>query len=136
MLKHYDIKQVVIITNCNKSKGLSGKIGGYKVAYFLPKYLSRIIKVLHRLAGICRLSNSLNPAWLIVLSYWHMAVEIGCKIKGLIIWQIDLKAAKADSNNKVANPIIVIYSSRIAWGHYRPAKIISIAIINKAIKRQ
>jgi hypothetical protein len=44
-------------------------------------------------------------AQLTVSSYQHVAMEIGRKIKGLIIQQIDLKAAEADSDNEVANPI-------------------------------
>ncbi|KAM5517582.1 hypothetical protein FOXYSP1_04534 [Fusarium oxysporum f. sp. phaseoli] len=146
MLKHYNIKQlsknifvfdrqVVIITDCNKSKGLSSKTGSRKVACFLPEHLSRIMKVLHRLAGIRRPSNLLNPAQLIVSSYQHVAVEISHKIKGLIIWQIDLKAAEADSDNEVANPITVMHTNRDFSKRKQLAKIISIAIVNKAIKR-
>ncbi|VTT56146.1 unnamed protein product [Fusarium fujikuroi] len=113
-------------------------------------------------------------ALLTVSSYRHVAVEIGRKIKGLIIWQMDLEAAEADSNNKVANPITgkrrrqlrveyvwdsqATHGSRIARGHYgeisrlwhqflartdgdfgerkRPAEMVSMAVMNGAIKRQ
>ncbi|KAH7159264.1 hypothetical protein DER46DRAFT_507730, partial [Fusarium sp. MPI-SDFR-AT-0072] len=83
-LKHCDTKQlpknififdrqVVLITDWDKSKGLNGK-QGRKVARFLPKGLSLMIvgyiawllpfkKVLHRLSGIRGLSKAINP-WL------------------------------------------------------------------------
>ncbi|EXK24343.1 hypothetical protein FOMG_18921 [Fusarium oxysporum f. sp. melonis 26406] len=184
-LKHCDIEQlpknifvfdgqVVIITDRDKSKGLSGGTGGRKVARFLPERLSRMMvayiawllpfeKVLHRLAGIRGPSDSLDPwiwksaekgiwdtailskqlalvsgveigARLTVSSYRHVAVEMGRKIKGLIIRQIDLEAAEADSDNEVADPITgerrrqprveyvwdsqATHGSRIARGHY------------------
>jgi hypothetical protein len=82
-LKHCDMEQlpknifvfdgqVVIITDRDKSKGLSGGTGSHKVARFLPERLSRMIvayiawllpfeKVLHRLAGIRGPSESLDP---------------------------------------------------------------------------
>ncbi|KAF6517699.1 hypothetical protein HZS61_003260 [Fusarium oxysporum f. sp. conglutinans] len=161
-LKHCDIEQlpknifvfdgqVVIITDRDKSKGLSGGTGGRKVARFLPERLSRMMvayiawllpfeKVLHRLAGIRGPSDSLDPwiwksaekgiwdtailskqlalvsgveigARLTVSSYRHVAVEMGRKIKGLIIRQIDLEAAEADSDNEVADPITVPQSA-------------------------
>jgi hypothetical protein len=66
-----------------------------------------------------------------VSSYRHVAVEMGHKIKGLIIRQIDLEA---DSDDEVANPITgkrrrqprvkyvwdsqATHGSRIARGHY------------------
>ncbi|VTT58625.1 unnamed protein product [Fusarium fujikuroi] len=146
MLKHYNIKQllknififnrqVVIITNCNKSKGLNGRTGSCKVAWFLPKSLSWIIvvyimwllpfkKVLYRLGGICRpkqlalISGVKIKAWLTVLSYWHMAIEI------------DLKAAKANSNNKVANLITDRYQAKVyTRGGYR----LEVAIASKQL---
>jgi hypothetical protein len=184
-LKHCDIEQlpknifvfdgqVVIITDRDKSKGLSGGTGGRKVARFLPERLSRMMvayiawllpfeKVLHRLAGIRGPSDSLDPwiwksaekgiwdtailskqlalvsgveigARLTVSNYRHVAVEMGRKIKGLIIRQIDLEAAEADSDNEVADPITgerrrqprveyvwdsqATHGSRIARGHY------------------
>jgi hypothetical protein len=125
--------QVVIITDRDKSKGLSGGTGGRKVARFLPERLSRMMvayiawllpfeNVLHRLAGIRGPSDSLDPwiwksvekgiwdtailskqlalisgieigARLTVSSYWHIAVEMGRKIKGLTIRQMELEAS-------------------------------------------
>ncbi|KAL9560703.1 hypothetical protein ACKAV7_015194 [Fusarium commune] len=105
------------------------------IAWLLP-----FEKVLHRLAGIRGPSDSLDPwiwksaekgiwdtailskqlalvsgveirARLTVSSYWHVAVEMGRKIKGLIIRQIDLEAAEADSDNEVADPITVPQSA-------------------------
>jgi hypothetical protein len=166
--------QVVIITDRDKSKGLSGGTGGRKVARFLPERLSRMMvayiawllpfeKVLHRLAGIRGPSDSLDPwiwksaekgiwdtailskqlalvsgveigARLTVSNYRHVAVEMGRKIKGLIIRQIDLEAAVADSDDEVADPMTgerrrqprveyvwdsqATHGSRIARGHY------------------
>jgi hypothetical protein len=128
------------------------------IAWLLP-----FEKVLHRLAGIRGPSESLDPwiwksaekgiwdtavlskqlalvsgveigARLTVSSYRHVAVEMGRKIKGLIIRQIDLEAAEADSDNEVADPMTgerrrqprveyvwdsqATHGSRIARGHY------------------
>ncbi|KLP12887.1 Uncharacterized protein LW94_14400 [Fusarium fujikuroi] len=128
------------------------------IAWLLP-----FEKVLHRLGGIRGPSDSLDPwiwksaekgiwdtailskqlalvsgveigARLTVSSYRHVAVEMGRKIKGLIIRQMDLEAAEADSDNEVADPITgerhrqprveyiwdsqATHGSRIARGHY------------------
>jgi hypothetical protein len=129
------------------------------IAWWLP-----FEKVLHRLAGIRGPSDSLDPwiwksaekgiwdtamlskqlavvsgveigARLTVSSYRHVAVEMGRKIKGLIIRQIEVEAAAGDSgDDEVADPITgerrrqprveyvwdsqATHGSRIARGHY------------------
>ncbi|KAF4448142.1 ATP-dependent DNA helicase PIF1, partial [Fusarium austroafricanum] len=128
------------------------------IAWLLP-----FEKVLHRLSGIQGPSEAINPwlwksaekgLWdtaklskqlalvtgaqigvqLTVSSYRHVAIEMGRQIKGLIVQQVELEAAVADSDDEAADPLTgearrqpkveyvwdiqATHGSRIARNHY------------------
>ncbi|OBS15767.1 hypothetical protein FPOA_09373 [Fusarium poae] len=128
------------------------------VAWLLP-----FEKVLHRLSGIRGPSEAISPwlwksaekgIWdtaklskqlalvtgvqigvqLTVSSYRHVAIEMGRRIKGLIVQQVELEAAVADSDDEAADPLTgeahrrpkveyvwdiqATHGSRIARNHY------------------
>ncbi|KAG4275400.1 hypothetical protein FPRO04_14400 [Fusarium proliferatum] len=128
------------------------------IAWLLP-----FEKVLHRLSGIRGPSEAINPwlwksaekgLWdtaklskqlalvtgaqigvqLTVSSYRHVAIEMGRRIKGLIVQQVELEAAVADSDDEAADPLTgeahrqpkveyvwdiqATHGSRIARNHY------------------
>ncbi|KAJ9413909.1 hypothetical protein QL093DRAFT_2594845 [Fusarium oxysporum] len=128
------------------------------IAWLLP-----FEKVLHRLSGIRGPSEAINPwlwksaekgLWdtaklskqlalvtgaqigvqLTVSSYRHVAIEMGRRIKGLIVQQVELDAAVADSDDEAADPLTgeahrqpkveyvwdiqATHGSRIARNHY------------------
>ncbi|PNP83695.1 hypothetical protein FNYG_02966 [Fusarium nygamai] len=99
------------------------------IAWLLP-----FEKVLHRLSGIRGPSEAISPwlwksaekgLWdtaklskqlalvtgaqlgvqLTVSSYRHVAIEMGRRIKGLIVQQVELEAAVADSDDEAADPL-------------------------------
>ncbi|KAK2925351.1 hypothetical protein FoTM2_015631 [Fusarium oxysporum f. sp. vasinfectum] len=128
------------------------------IAWLLP-----FEKVLHRLSGIRGPSEAISPwlwksaakgLWdtsklskqlalvtgaqigvqLTVSSYRHVAIEMGRRIKGLIVQQVELEAAVADSDDEAADPLTgeahrqpkveyvwdiqATHGSRIARNHY------------------
>ncbi|RBA11843.1 hypothetical protein FPRO05_14159 [Fusarium proliferatum] len=128
------------------------------IAWLLP-----FEKVLHRLSGIRGPSEAIGPwlwksaekgLWdtaklskqlalvtgaqigvqLTVSSYRHVAIEMGRRIKGLIVQQVELEAAVADSDDEAADPLTgeahrqpkveyvwdiqATHGSRIARNHY------------------